>query len=354
MGEVSNPEAKPEKKSGMETYIELLDKIQNEPNSDELWQHTVDIARDEEISGGGLESYYTKIPLDELIAIGERLRATKERVTAWDGKVTTINKDLFDLVKPKQYAILAERCSTGEYWYDIILGHVNDKAFIPVTMRLEHLLKARRKRKFRAGLDVGCGLGNTLRAVAPYCEKVVGVEKLAPLVKLVKKDASMPKNTEIKRADALELPFADGTFDVVVSNGLTHYIRPDYIYSYAQEISRVMKEGGRYLEAFTVKEPGNQLPNTEAEYLTSAKALLVCLIDNVITKNDDKGDNPPWYLRSMSGGFEDSGVYARKDQAAEREKDDNAKNIGAVVVEFIKNRKEGVRFTRSGMTPIDD
>jgi ubiquinone/menaquinone biosynthesis C-methylase UbiE len=312
MSDQSEPagQPEPEKEIKTEIYSGLLDRIQNEPHSDEVWKRAVELARDEEISGAGKESYYTKIPLDDLIATGEKLRTAKSR----DG----------------QYNILAQKCPTGEYWYDIILGHVNDKAFAPVATCLAHLAESRPDKKIKAGLDVGSGLGNTLRAMAPHFEKVTGVEKLSSLTELVKKDSSIPKNAEVVCADATRLPFDGETFDVVSSNGLTHYLKKSEMKKYVREIGRILKDGGAYFEALTIKNPDSQLPVTEMEYLTSAKALLVCLIDNIVSKVDD--NDASWSFSEMVAEFGENRLYPSKPY-------NSGKDAGIVVISFAKDKK---------------
>jgi ubiquinone/menaquinone biosynthesis C-methylase UbiE len=165
------------------------------------------------------------------------------------------------------------------------------------------------------------------------------------LVKLAKKDPSMPKNVEVKRADAIKLPFAAESFDVAVSNGLTHYLERGRMREYVEEVSRVLKDGGRYLEAFTEKEPDDLLPITDKEYLTSAKALLVCLIDNLVSKVDadsssvyknTEHDFQTWDFEDMNQVFFNNGVYLGNQE----EKD------GMLVVEFVRDKRKQAQNRR--------
>ncbi|MEX0650264.1 MAG: class I SAM-dependent methyltransferase [Candidatus Andersenbacteria bacterium] len=289
-------------------YIELLKQIQEDPASDDVWKKTIELAQTEESSGSGKESYYTKIPLDELTEIGERLRPPN--------------------TKEEQYRILAEKSSTGEYWYDIILGHVNDKTFAPVVERLKLVSEMNRSKTIGSGLDVGSGLGNAMRAMAPYFQKVVGVEKSASVASIAAKDAALPKNAEIVSADATNLPFPDNSFAVAVSNGLTHYLTKQEMQQYVAEISRTLKPLGVYFEAFTVKNPDSLLPVTEQEYLTSAKALLVYLIDNLISHNEEE---MAWSVRDMVEEFREHGLYYSPPDKEEFEK-------GIVVAAFVKEK----------------
>jgi SAM-dependent methyltransferase len=292
-----------------EADAELLHRILNEPRSDDVWRRTVELARAEEASGRGSDSYYGRIPLEDLIAIGERLRAAESR--------------------EDQYGILAEKTSTGEYWYDIVLGHVNDKMFAPIKTELESLAEGKPDKKFEAGLDIGSGLGNTSRAISPYFKKVTGIEKLPQIVEKVKGDPTMPENVEIVPGDATKLPFADESFDAAVSNGLAHYLEKDEMEKYVREISRVLKDGGMYFEALGTKDPNSELPATETEYLTSAKALLVCLLDNTVSKVEEGSHE--WSLSDMVKAFKREGVdYSKVNDYLETD--------GVIVAKFTKHK----------------
>ena len=289
---------------------ELLRRILDEPHSDDVWNRTVELAREEEASGRGLDDYYGRIPLDNLIAVGERLRAAESR--------------------EDQYKILAEKTATGEYWYDVVLGHVNDKMFAPIKMELESLAEDQPDKKFETGLDMGSGLGNTLRAVSPCFKKVTGVEKLPQLVEKVKSDSTMPENTEIVEADATKLPFANESFDVAISNGLCHYLGKREMEKYVCEIGRVLKDGGMYFESLITKDPNSDLPATETEYLTSAKARLVCLLDNIVSKVEEGGHT--WNMADMVKAFRKIGIYSSSVE-------DYLETTGVIVAKFTKNKK---------------
>ena len=308
----------------------LLKRIQADPCSDEIWKDVVRLAREEESSGAVAEGYYAEIPLDELIALGEKLMAARAK-----DKENYSGPFFYDNPKQEEYRVLTGKPSTGEYWYDIILGHVNDRAFAPVTTRLEDIIRLENNgKKFEAGLDVGSGLGNTLRQVAPYCEKVTGAERIDFLVKEARNNPAMPKNAKIIKADAKRLPFDAESFDLVVSNGMTHYMGAVEMQEYVREISGILKKGGRYFEVLVEEDPASHLALTETEYLSSAKALLVCLLDNVVSRVGDKGSEE-WDLGDMADAFSYYGVSYRP--MSEEEEDSITKKTGVIVVEFIKS-----------------
>lgn len=267
-----------------DVYTKLFYAIHDNPHAETVWGDIVARARAEEALSGGSESFYTHVPLDELIAVGERLRGTR--------------------LKEEQYKILSERCSTGERWYDIVLGHVNDKAFAPIADALRHHVEERGQ-QWENGLDIGSGTGNTLRAIAPYFKSVKGVDRIEAVLQKEQREDTLPKNVQIVAGEATELPFDNDIFDVAVSNGLTHYLSREDMQRYVDELARVIKPGGFYCEPFVVKETNSLLPGAEKEYLTSAKALLVYLIDNCISRGDQTQSS--WSLKEMVAAFQSHG-----------------------------------------------
>ncbi len=97
-------------------------------------------------------------------------------------------------------------------------------------------------------LDIGCGAGlDTLIAaimVGPE-GKVIGVDLVPDMLQRAKvnlKKTSL-KNVTLQEGSAEQLPFPDGTFDVVISNGVFNLI-PDKAKA-LREVFRVLKPSAR-------------------------------------------------------------------------------------------------------------
>jgi ubiquinone/menaquinone biosynthesis C-methylase UbiE len=92
-------------------------------------------------------------------------------------------------------------------------------------------------------LDVGTGAGAFALALAPLVREVVGVDVVPELLAEARKRA--PDNAEFVEADAEELPFAPGEFDVVCTARTFHHIaRPELVLA---EMTRVLRPGGTML-----------------------------------------------------------------------------------------------------------
>jgi ubiquinone/menaquinone biosynthesis C-methylase UbiE len=112
-----------------------------------------------------------------------------------------------------------------------------------------------------AVLDVGCGRGLLLIGAAKRLTtgKATGIdlwqgEDLAgnsPQATLANAEAEgVADRVEIQTGDARKLPFADASFDVVVSNAALHNIyKGEERRGAVREIARVLKPGGRFIIA---------------------------------------------------------------------------------------------------------
>lgn len=93
-------------------------------------------------------------------------------------------------------------------------------------------------------LDVGCGRGQVTGRLAlemPDCQ-VIGVDLSDDMVQEAREHMSPLENLEFRRGDALDLPFDDQSFDVVVSvASIKHW--PDRLTG-VREILRVLTPGG--------------------------------------------------------------------------------------------------------------
>ena len=122
--------------------------------------------------------------------------------------------------------------------YDAAFGRLT-------TQAIEPLLDAAEARPGVRLLDVASGPGYVAAAAAERGASVVGVDFSAPMVAYAKKKHPA---VEFREGDAEALPFADDSFDSVVTNfGLLHLGRPDQALS---EACRVLRAGGKF--AFTV------------------------------------------------------------------------------------------------------
>jgi len=97
-------------------------------------------------------------------------------------------------------------------------------------------------------LDVGSGAGLDLFVASLLVGergRVCGIDLTGEMVKLAERNLGSAgvKNVELKQVDSEAIPYGDGMFDVVISNGVINLSQDKALLF--REILRVLKPGGR-------------------------------------------------------------------------------------------------------------
>ena len=97
-------------------------------------------------------------------------------------------------------------------------------------------------------IDLGCGVGGCSRVIAATCGcRVTGIDLTPEFIEVAReltRRCGMAEQIEFRQADALDLPFADGSFDHVWCHNLTMNIQNKM--KLVSEVARVLKRGGRF------------------------------------------------------------------------------------------------------------
>ena len=128
----------------------------------------------------------------------------------------------------------------------------------PATVDLARLLAPKADDRV---LDLGCGIGGPSRYLAKtFGCRVVGLDLMPEFCRvaaMLAKRTGLADRVEYRQGDALALPFADQSFDVVWSQNVVMNIADrDGLYV---GIYRVLKPGGRYAFADVVAGNGGSL-----------------------------------------------------------------------------------------------
>lgn len=117
-------------------------------------------------------------------------------------------------------------------------------------------------------LDVGCGHGNTtLAAARAGAKRVVGLDLTPELLAVARqRSAAQGLDVDWQEGDAEDLPFADGSFDVVTSTLAVIFApHPEQA---AGELARVCRRGGRIaLTAWTNDSWSGAVAGSLSEFL---------------------------------------------------------------------------------------
>ncbi len=95
-------------------------------------------------------------------------------------------------------------------------------------------------------LELGCGGGHVTRFMATECGlECTGTDVDPEMVEIATGRSEGFENVRFMKVDATNLPFDDGSFDLVLSFGVLHHIRewPKVM----SEVSRVLRPGGVYV-----------------------------------------------------------------------------------------------------------
>ncbi len=91
-------------------------------------------------------------------------------------------------------------------------------------------------------LEIGCGLGRVLKHYFSRGHSIVGIERSKVAVDRI---ADARAGIEVLQASAEALPFAAGSFDIVLAFGVYHNIENGMEAAIA-ELARVLRPGGRF------------------------------------------------------------------------------------------------------------
>ena len=114
-------------------------------------------------------------------------------------------------------------------------------------------------------LDLGCGIGLLSWHIAPYVQRVIGVDFASPL--LVRARARVP-NAKFIAADVLQLPFADRSLSLILVSSVLQYLDSDESVATAlRELRRIAAPGARVFAS------GNPDKRKKQEYIAGIDRL---------------------------------------------------------------------------------
>ena len=110
---------------------------------------------------------------------------------------------------------------------------------------LERLLAVAAPASGERALDLGCGVGHTLRRIAPMVAFAVGADATMEMMQAGRTSVVSASNAAFVQSDATALPFADASFDLAACRLAAHHFSDPA--SAFREVARVLRSGGRFV-----------------------------------------------------------------------------------------------------------
>lgn len=110
---------------------------------------------------------------------------------------------------------------------------------------LERLIALAAPRSSDIALDLGCGVGHTLRRIAPLVAFAVGADATIEMMQAGRAGVVSAANAAFVQSDATALPFDDATFDLTTCRLAAHHFAE--VASAFREVARVLRRGGRFV-----------------------------------------------------------------------------------------------------------
>jgi SAM-dependent methyltransferase len=189
--------------------------------------------------------------------------------------------------------------------------------FFPFDQLHGRGIEATREHIERAGinssmhvLDLGCGVGGCSRVIAATCGcRVTGIDLTPQFIEVAReltRRCGMADRIEFRQADALDLPFAEGTFDHVWCHNVTMNIQDKR--KLGSEVARVLKRGGRFSCSENAQGPGGALifplpwaTDASASFLVTPAMMRRALEDGGLRISEEVDLSGPWiaFLKEM-------------------------------------------------------
>ena len=110
---------------------------------------------------------------------------------------------------------------------------------------LERLIAVAAPRAGERALDVGCGVGHTLRRIAPLVAFAVGADATLEMMQAGRDTVVTAPNAAFAQTDASALPFADASFDLATCRLAAHHFSDGA--AAFRDVRRVLRPGGRFV-----------------------------------------------------------------------------------------------------------
>ena len=183
------------------------------------------------------------------LALGRRLLRTTlvDAVAVWlGGKATASKSGRYELL----YALPWGEVTTTNFGFAPAPGDHPERFQLQMYAELHKRLRAAGRTTGPRLLEISCGRGGGLRHLVELSDDdlfAVGLDLSSRAIRFCQAQHGRPGRLAFVRGDALRLPFAAGSFDVVVNVEASHAYGDDA--ALFAEVRRVLSPGGFFLYA---------------------------------------------------------------------------------------------------------
>jgi ubiquinone/menaquinone biosynthesis C-methylase UbiE len=135
---------------------------------------------------------------------------------------------------------------------------------------LERLIAVAAPRPGERALDLGCGVGHTLRRIAPLVAFAAGADATLQMMQAGRDTVVTAPNAAFAQSDATALPFADASFDLATCRLAAHHFTD--VAAAFRDVRRVLRPGGRFVlvDNYAPDDPALDMFINELETLRDA------------------------------------------------------------------------------------
>jgi len=147
---------------------------------------------------------------------------------------------------PSFAELMRQALSSTRGGYDLLAPKFDHTPFRTSDELIARVFDRLERRPTPRALDLCCGTGAALRTLTGVADVAIGVD-FSPGMLATARAHLAGHDAHLVRGDARALPFAEGTFDLVVTFGAMGHFEPAVQPALFAEVARVLAPGGRFV-----------------------------------------------------------------------------------------------------------